>query len=106
MEQIVLVILSQVIEGRVSQYVKYEIQRKADRIGNSFSQIVAVFDDDGDGVTDREEVMCSFDVSIPDLSDGYCIVNKGDEIGLGLPELPFFLLMLFFQLHLLLQLIL
>lgn len=87
MEQVVLVILSQVIEGLVSQYVKYEIQRKVDRIGNSFSQIVAVFDDDGDGVTDREEVMFSFDVSIPDLSDGYCIVNRGDEIGLGLPEL-------------------
>lgn len=87
MEQVVLVILSQVIEGLVTQYVKYEIQRKVDRIGNSISQIVAVFDDDGDGVTDREEVMCTFDVSIPDLSNGYCIVNQDDEIGLGLPEL-------------------
>lgn len=84
LEQVVLVILSQVIEGLVTQYVKYEIQRKVDRIGNSISQIVAVFDDDGDGVTDREEVMCSFDVSIPDLSNGYCIVNQDDEIGIGL----------------------
>ena len=72
MEEIILVILSQVIEGLVTQYVKYEIQRKVDMIGNSISQIVAVFDDDGDGVADREEVMCSFDVSIPDLSNGYC----------------------------------
>ena len=70
MEQVVLVILSQVIECLVTHYVKYEIQRKVDRIGNSISQIVAVFDDDGDGVTDREEVMCTFDVSIPDLSNG------------------------------------
>lgn len=83
----VALILSQIIEGLISDYVNYEIRRKVDRIGNSISQIVAVFDDDGDGVTDREEVMYSFDVSIPDLSDGYCIVNKGDEIGLGLPEL-------------------
>ena len=87
LEQFVLVILSQVIEGLVTQYVKYEIQRKFDMIGNSISQIVAVFDDDGDGVTDREEVMCTFDVSIPDLSNGYCIVNQDDEIGIGLPEL-------------------
>lgn len=86
METIAL-LLSQIIEGLIADYVNYEIRRKVDRIGNSISQIVAVFDDDGDGVTDREEVMYSFDVSIPDLSDGYCIVNKGDEIGLGLPEL-------------------
>lgn len=85
--EFIAVILSQIIQGLISEYVNYEIRRKVDRIGNSVSQIVALFDDDGDGVTDREEVMFSFDVSIPDLSEGYCIVNRGDEIGFGLPEL-------------------
>lgn len=87
MTETIAVILSQIIEGLISQYIDYEFRRHIDRIGNAVSQIVAVFDDDGDGVTDREEVLYSFDVSIPDFSDGYCIVNKGDEIGYGLPQL-------------------
>lgn len=79
--------LSEVIGDLVLRYCKWEIQRKIDSIGNSISQIVAVFDDDGDGVTDREEVVFEFDVSVPDLSDKFSIVNRDDEIGLGYPQL-------------------
>lgn len=79
--------LSEVIGDLVLRYCKWEIQRKIDSIGNSISQIVAVFDDDGDGVTDREEVVFEFDVSVPDLSDQFSIVNRDDEIGLGYPQL-------------------
>lgn len=90
MEQVILVILSEVIGDLVLKYCKWEIQRKVDNIGNSFSQIVAVYDDDGDGVNDREEVVYSFDVSVPDLSDKFSIVNRDDEIGLGYPQLEIF----------------
>lgn len=80
-------LLSELFGKLILEYAEYEIRRKFDTAGNAISQIVAVFDDDGDGVTDREEVLCQFDVSIPDLSDDYCIVNKDNEIGLGLPLL-------------------
>lgn len=79
--------LSELFGKLILEYAEYEIRRKFDAAGNAVSQIVAVFDDDGDGVTDREEVLCQFDVSIPNLSDDYCIVNKDNEIGLGLPLL-------------------
>lgn len=80
-------LLYELLGKLIVQYAEYEIRRKFDAAGNAISEIVGLFDDDGDGVTDREEVICQFDVSIPDLSDDYCIVNKGDEIGLGLPLL-------------------
>lgn len=82
----ILAILAEALSQFIIEYAKYEIRRKFDAAGNAISEIVAVFDDDGDGVADREEVLCQFDVTIPDLSDGYCIVNKDDEIGIGLPQ--------------------
>lgn len=86
MEQIILIILGQVVEELISKSVDWVVKKVTDAFGNTVSQIVAVFDDDGDGQTDREEVIYSFDLSIPDLSDGYAIVNRGCEIGIGLPE--------------------
>lgn len=84
--EVIAAMLSEVIGGLIVDYCKWEIQRKIDNIGNSISQIVAVFDDDGDGVTDREEVVFEFDVSVPDLSDRFSIVNRDDEIGFGYPQ--------------------
>ena len=82
--------LEQLFQKLIIEYAEYHVRKQIDSIGNSFTQIVQYFDDDGDGETDREVVLAQFDVSIPDLSDDYCIVNKGDEIGLGLPKLePF-----------------
>ncbi|CCY17225.1 unknown [Eubacterium sp. CAG:786] len=88
--EVIASLLSQLLEKLIVEYAKYYIRKQIDSIGNSFTQIVQYFDDDGDGETDREVVLAQFDVSVPDLSDDYCIVNKGDEIGLGLPKLePF-----------------
>lgn len=88
--EVIASLLSQLLEKLIVEYTKYYIRKQIDSIGNSFTQIVQYFDDDGDGETDREVVLAQFDVSVPDLSDDYCIVNKGDEIGLGLPKLePF-----------------
>lgn len=88
--EVIASLLSQLLEKLIVEYAKYFIRKQFDSIGNSFTQIVQYFDDDGDGETDREVVLAQFDVSVPDLSDDYCIVNKGDDIGLGLPKLePF-----------------
>lgn len=76
-----------ILSDLVGQAINYHIRWYTDLLGNHCSQIVQLFDDDGDGVSDREEVLAQFDVSVPDLSDDYCIVNKDDEIGLGLPLL-------------------
>ena len=43
-------------------------------------------DNDGDGVAEHEELVFSFDASVPQSYNGYSLVNNGDEIGLGYPE--------------------
>ena len=86
MEGALLAILSQLLEQAVLQYAKWEIKRKFDEVGKSCSEFVAYFDDDGDGIAEREQSVFTFDVSVPDFYNGYALVNKGDEIGLGFPE--------------------
>ena len=78
----------EMLEKACLDYAVWHVRRKVDQIGQGISEIVAVFDDDGDGVYEREESVFSFDVSIPTFTeDGYCICNKGEEIGLGMPKL-------------------
>lgn len=86
-EVVILTMIKEVLADAIVKYAVWEVRRRVDSIGNSISQIVALVDSDGDGVGDTEQILCSFDVSIPDLSDGYCVVNRDDEIGLGLPKL-------------------
>ena len=84
MEEILAVILSQLLEAGI----KYTIKKKVDEVGNNISQLVRLFDDDGDGEFDREEVIYTIESLIPDLSGDYCIVNNADgEIGIGVPAL-------------------
>lgn len=87
MEEIIIVFLGQLIGSLVDQGIKYVVRKVTDAFGNTVSQIISVFDDDGDGQTDREVVVYSFDVSVPDLSEKFSIVNRDDEIGLGYPML-------------------
>lgn len=82
-----ILLLDKCIDKLIDKSVDWVIEKVTDSFGNTVSQIVAVFDDDGDGVTDREEVIYSFDLSIPDLSNGFALVNRADEIGIGLPLL-------------------
>lgn len=84
MEEILALILSQLLEAGI----KYTIKKKVDEVGNNISQLVQLFDDDGDGAFDREEVIYTIESLIPDLSGDYCIVNNDDgEIGIGVPAL-------------------
>lgn len=86
MEGAILALLSELLSQAILQYTKWEVKRKLDNVGKSISGFYAYFDDDGDGVTDREQLIFTFDASIPADYNGYTIVNSGDEIGLGFPE--------------------
>ena len=83
MEEIIAIILSELLKAGI----KYTIKKKVDEVGNNITQLIQVFDDDADGVIDREELIYTIESLIPDLSADYCIVNKDDEIGIGFPEL-------------------
>ena len=51
MEEILAIILSQLLEAGI----KYTIKKKVDEVGNNITQLIQLFDDDADGVIDREE---------------------------------------------------
>lgn len=86
MEGAILALLSELLSQAILQYTKWEVKRKLNNFGKGMSEFYAYFDDDGDGVTDREQLIFSFDASVPADYNGYAIVNNGDEIGLGFPE--------------------
>lgn len=86
MEGALLAILSELLTQAITQYAKWEIKRKFNSAGKAISEFYALIDNDGDGVAEHEELVFSFDVSVPQYYNGYTIVNNGDEIGLGYPE--------------------
>ena len=83
---IILKAIEEAIANAVKEGIKWIIRKAVDAAGNVVTEIVYKFDNDGDGEYDSEEVIYTIDTIIPDLSDGYCLCNKGDEIGLGLPS--------------------
>lgn len=60
-------------------------RKTVDDFKNTVTEVVVMFDSDGDGENDREEVVYKIYQTLPDFETGLCICNKGDEIGLGLP---------------------
>ena len=90
MEEILTYIILQALEAALTKAIEtgisYIIKKVVDEAGNIITQIVYEFDSDGDGVNDSEQVIYTLDSLIPNLDDGYCLVNKGNEIGLGLPQ--------------------
>lgn len=64
----------------------FTIRKIVGHNGSSTTQIVCTYDTDGDGEYDAEDIIYSLDVQIPDLSAGYCICNRGNDIGIGIPE--------------------
>lgn len=73
------------IARAVEDGIKYVFRKVVDSFGRTTTQLVYLYDDDEDGETDREEVILTLDTTIPDLDNGYCLCNKGDELGLGYP---------------------
>lgn len=86
MEEVIGSILAQILSSLVEKGIKYLIKKATDSLGNVITQIVLPVDSDGDGVTDYEDVLFSFDYLIPDSDSSYTLVNRDDEIGFGLPE--------------------
>lgn len=90
MEEIILTLILKALEAALAEAaeyaIKYIIRKIVDETGRVITQIVYEYDSDGDGVNDSEEILYTLDMLIPDLDNGYCLVNNGDEIGLGLPQ--------------------
>lgn len=86
MEGAILALLSELLTQAITQYAKWEIKRKLNNAGKFVSEFYALIDNDGDGVAEHEELVFSFDASVPQSYNGYSLVNNGDEIGLGYPE--------------------
>lgn len=53
--------------GQLAADQIYSIKKSVDTFGKVITSIVHLIDSDGDGVGDTEEVLFSFDLSIPDL---------------------------------------
>ena len=83
---LILESLANAVTQAVSDGISYIIKKAVDETGKMITQIVYEFDSDGDGTNDSEQVIYTLDYTIPNLDNGYCLVNKGNEIGLGLPE--------------------
>lgn len=61
-------------------------------VGGAGGYIVKFFriiDSDGDGVSDSEEELYTLDTPVLILDNGFALVNKDDEVGLGYPSLRF-----------------
>lgn len=90
MGEIILALILQALEAALSKAIEtginYIIKKAVDEAGNIITQIVYEYDSDGDGENDSEEVIYTLNTVIPDLDNGYCLCNKGNEIGLGLPQ--------------------
>lgn len=83
---IILQALEAAIYDAIKEGITYIIKKVVDAAGNVVTQIVYEFDSDGDGVNDSEQIIYTLDTIIPSLDNGYCLCNKGNEIGLGLPQ--------------------
>ncbi len=82
---IMLQMLQKAIDEAVDKAIDWVIKKVVDEAGKVVTQIVYEFDSDGDGINDSEEVLFTIDTLIPDINDGYCICNRDNEIGLGIP---------------------
>lgn len=60
-------------------------RKTVDDFKNTVTEVVVIFDSDGDGENDTEEVVYRIYQTLPDYETGLCICNNGNEIGLGLP---------------------
>lgn len=84
--QIILVALEQALASAVEGAINYIIRKVVDEAGRCVTEIVYQIDSDGDGTSDTEQVVYTLDTLIPSFSDGYCLCNDGDDIGVGLPQ--------------------
>lgn len=80
-----LTILVVALEEALENAAEYVIKKGIDETGKVITKFVQQTDTDGDGVYDNEIVLHTLEMTIPDLSNGYCLVSDGDTVGLGMP---------------------
>lgn len=61
------------------------LRKTVDDFKNTVTEVVVSYDSDGDGVNDTSEVVYRIYQTLPDYETGFCICNKGNEVGLGMP---------------------
>lgn len=61
------------------------LRKTVDDFKNTVTEVVVTYDSDGDGENDTEEVVYKIYQTLPDYETGFCICNKGSELGLGMP---------------------
>lgn len=61
------------------------LRKTVDDFKNTVTEVVVIYDSDGDGENDTEEVVYRIYQALPDYETGFCICSKGNEIGLGMP---------------------
>lgn len=83
---LILQALAAALEKAVEEGIKYVIKKVVDSAGNVVTKIIYEYDSDGDGIMDSEQEIYTLETMIPSLDNGYCLCNKGNEIGLGLPQ--------------------
>lgn len=91
MEELLMQLLLQALERALMELaeegIKWIVKKVTDEAGRVTSQIIYMLDTDGDGVGDTEQIVYTLEHIMPDLSEGFCICNDGDEIGIGYPAL-------------------
>lgn len=87
MEASLVALLQEIAIALGKAYIDYKIRQIVDEFGNLVTEFYQSFDTDGDGIAETENVLFSLISAIPDLDNDYILVNDGDEVGLGLPEI-------------------
>ena len=87
MEASLVALLQEIAIALGKAYIDYKIRQIVDEFGNLVTEFYQSFDTDGDGIAETENVLFSLISAIPDLDNDYILVNDGDEVGLGLPEM-------------------
>lgn len=77
--------LEAAIISAAKEGLKYIVRKMVDGNGNTTVKICSVTAE-GNGSSGEEQEIFTLPMIIPDLSSGYCLCNKGDEIGLGMPQ--------------------
>ena len=84
---IILIIVENTLKYATEQAINFVVRKVVDAAGNVVTQFVHLFDSNGDGDLDSEEILCSFSGLDVEICDGFFLCNNGDQIGIGLPEI-------------------
>lgn len=68
---------------------KFIVKKVVGGAGGYTVKFIQKIDSDGDGVSDGEEEIYTLDTPVLILDNGFALVNKGEEVGIGYPSYRF-----------------